>query len=64
MTTHSPELASEFGAPREPQAPLDGARRDPVELIESPYRLVYRVRPDAIEMLAILHERQSLDALP
>ena len=33
------------------------------ELIESPYRLVYRVRPDAIEVLSVLHGRQQLREL-
>ena len=30
------------------------------ELIEPPYRLMYRIREDAIEVLAILHGRQDL----
>ena len=29
------------------------------ELVERPYRLIYRVRPDAIEVLAIVHGRQQ-----
>lgn len=29
------------------------------ELIELPYRLIYRLHPDAIEMLSILHSRQQ-----
>ena len=29
------------------------------ELIERPYRLVYAVRPNAIEVIAILHGRQD-----
>jgi len=33
------------------------------DLIESPYRLVYRVRPDAIEVLSVLHGRQQLREL-
>lgn len=34
------------------------------ELIESPYRLIYRVRPGAIEVLAVVHARQELRSLP
>ena len=33
------------------------------ELIEWPYRLVYRVHPDAIEVLSVLHGRQELREL-
>jgi len=39
------------------------ARGEIRELIESPYRLVYRVRPDAIEVLSVLHGRQQLREL-
>ena len=39
------------------------ARVEIRELIESPYRLVYRVRPDAIEVLSVLHGRQQLPEL-
>ena len=34
------------------------------ELIEPPYRLLYRIRADAIEVLAILHGRQDLGSSP
>ena len=35
------------------------------ELLEWPYRLVYRVRPDVIEVLAVIHGRRDLPrALP
>jgi plasmid stabilization system protein ParE len=34
------------------------------EFIEWPYRLIYRVRPDAIETLSILHGRRELRELP
>ncbi|HET7450028.1 MAG TPA: type II toxin-antitoxin system RelE/ParE family toxin [Gaiellaceae bacterium] len=35
------------------------------ELIEWPYRLVYRVRPEVIEVVAVIHGRQDLRrALP
>ena len=30
------------------------------ELIESPYRIIYRVRQEAIEILAIVHGRQAV----
>jgi len=33
------------------------------ELIEWPYRLVYRVHPDTIEVLSVLHGRQELREL-
>jgi plasmid stabilization system protein ParE len=34
------------------------------ELVVPPYRIFYRIRPDAIEVLAIVHERRHLpDAL-
>ena len=32
------------------------------ELIERPYRLVYAVLPDAIEVIAVLHGRQDFPA--
>lgn len=39
-------------------------RSDVRELIEWPYRLIYRVRPDAIEVLSVVHGRQELGELP
>ena len=39
-------------------------RDDLRELIEPPYRLIYRIRPQVIEVLSILHGRQRLDELP
>ena len=30
------------------------------ELIEVPYRVIYRIGPEAIEVVAILHSRQNL----
>ncbi len=30
------------------------------ELVEFPYRLIYRVQPDAIEVLAVLHGRREM----
>ena len=31
------------------------------ELLESPYRLIYRPRAECIEVIAIVHERQLLE---
>jgi toxin ParE1/3/4 len=39
------------------------ARPDIRELLELPYRVIYRVRPDAIEVLAVVHARQQLRGL-
>ncbi|MGH7625056.1 MAG: type II toxin-antitoxin system RelE/ParE family toxin [Gemmatimonadaceae bacterium] len=39
-------------------------RVDIRELIEPPYRLIYRVHPETIEMLSVLHGRQQFPALP
>lgn len=38
----------------------EAASLDVRELIEFPYRLIYRVRHDAIEIVAIVHARQDL----
>lgn len=35
------------------------AREAVRELIESPYRLIYRVHDDAVEVLSILHSRRE-----
>ena len=32
------------------------------ELIEAPYRLIYRPRADAIEVLVVMHQRQRLES--
>ena len=40
------------------------ARSEVRELIEWPYRLVYRVHADAIEILSVLHGHQELRELP
>jgi len=34
------------------------------ELVERPYRLIYRVRSDAIEVLSIVHGRRLLEDEP
>ena len=39
-------------------------REDVRELIEPPYRLVYRVQADAVEVLSVLHGRQQVGELP
>jgi toxin ParE1/3/4 len=39
-------------------------RSDVRELLELPYRVIYRVRPDALEVLAVVHARQQLRGLP
>ena len=39
-------------------------RADLRELIEPPYRLIYRVHPNAIEVIAVVHARRELRALP
>lgn len=39
------------------------ASADIRELIEWPYRLVYRVHADAVEVLSVLHGRQELREL-
>ena len=40
------------------------ARAEVRELVEAPYRVIYRVRPDAIEVVAVVHARQQLGELP
>jgi addiction module RelE/StbE family toxin len=40
------------------------ARDDFRELIEPPYRLIYRVRADVVEVLSILHSRREGVRLP
>jgi len=39
------------------------ARPEICELIEWPYRLVYRVHTDAVEVVSVLHGRQELREL-
>lgn len=31
------------------------------EIIEKPYRIIYRVRPDVVEILTVRHSRQHFD---
>ncbi|MBA3671727.1 MAG: type II toxin-antitoxin system RelE/ParE family toxin [Gemmatimonadaceae bacterium] len=38
----------------------ESGHADVRELFETPYRLVYRVRLEAVEVLAIVHGRQAL----
>jgi toxin ParE1/3/4 len=39
-------------------------RSDLRELIEPPYRLIYHVHPDTIEVIAVVHARRDLRAVP
>jgi toxin ParE1/3/4 len=39
-------------------------RIDMREFIDPPYRLIYRVHPDAIEVLSIVHSRRESPHLP
>lgn len=34
------------------------------ELVEPPYRLIYRLHSDVIELLSVLHSRQQFPGLP
>ena len=43
-----------------PEFPQDDLR----ELVEPPYRIIYRIRPDAVEVLAIVHGRQDVRERP
>ena len=52
------EQAREF--PESGRVVSEFARPDVRELIEWPYRLVYRVHPGTIEILSVLHGRQEL----
>jgi len=51
--------------PQLSQFPLSGRRvperADPAlrELLEGPYRVIYRVRPDRVEVLVIVHARRA-----
>ncbi len=51
--------------PQLSQFPLSGRhvheRRDPAlrEVIEGPYRVIYRLRPERVEVLAIVHGRRA-----
>ncbi len=38
----------------------EATNMDVRELIESPYRIIYRVRPETIDIIAIVHGRQDL----
>lgn len=41
---------------RVPEYRLDTLR----EVLERPYRIIYRIRPDAIEVVSVMHYRQLL----
>ena len=32
------------------------------EVIESPYRIIYYIKPDRIDVLAVIHSARSLEA--
>ena len=34
------------------------------EVIEWPYRIIYRIRSDAVEVIAVVHVRRDLRAVP
>jgi len=55
------EQACEF--PESGRVVPEFARPEIRELIERPYRLVYRVHADVIEVLSVLHGRQELREL-
>ena len=55
---HRLDQAREF--PESGRGVPEFARPEIRELIEWPYRLVYRVHPDTIEVLSVLHGRQEL----
>ena len=40
----------------------EAGNADPRELVERPYRIIYRVRAAAIEVVTILHGRQDLQS--
>lgn len=44
------------GGPVVPKYRLSGVR----EVLERPYRILYRIRPDAIEVITVMHYRQLL----
>jgi plasmid stabilization system protein ParE len=56
------DQAREF--PESGRVVAEFARQDVRELIEWPYRLVYCVHADAIEIVSVLHGRQELRELP
>ena len=34
------------------------------EIIEAPYRIIYYIKPDSIEILAVIHGSQNLESIP
>ena len=57
-------LAQAQAFPESGRTVPESGRADVRELLESPYRVIYRVRPDAIEVVAVLHGRQQFPGLP
>ncbi len=45
-----------FSGRQVPEYPLDILR----EVLERPYRIIYRIKPDEIEVVTIIHYRQLL----
>lgn len=56
-------LAQAQAFPESGRVVPEAARSDVRELLEVPYRVIYRVRPDAIEVVAVVHARQQLRGL-
>ena len=57
LTTRSRQLAD---FPRSGRMVPEYAVEDIREVIEKPYRLIYRIHPDRIEILAAIHGAQRL----
>ena len=50
--------------PRSGRVVPEFLRDDLRELVEPPYRLLYRIREDAVEVLAVVHGRYGIRELP
>lgn len=57
ITRRSEQIADQpFSGRKVPEYDADDIR----ELIEKPYRIIYRVKPDQIDVLAVIHGAQLL----
>ncbi|MDQ3040097.1 MAG: type II toxin-antitoxin system RelE/ParE family toxin [Pseudomonadota bacterium] len=57
ITRHASRIGEMPRAGRKvPEYQLDTLR----EVLERPYRIIYRIQPDAIEVLTVMHYRQLL----
>jgi len=57
ITTRSEQIASfPMSGRKVPEYEADDIR----EIIEKPYRIIYRIKPDQIDVLTIVHRRQLL----